>query len=323
MNKSVCRICKNKEGNITISLTERMFGLGGAFRYFKCCECGCLQIENQPDNIADFYPRNYYSFSSSIKKTIRMRLIYLRDKYAILRKNILGFLVYLISPNIFFNELYKINLNAKSTILDVGCGAGELIKKLRKLGFKETVGLDLFIEKDLDSSEIKIHKKNITEINGKWDVIMFNHSLEHMFYQQESLQAANQNLAVNGFCIVRIPLVSSYAWNTYGENWFQLDAPRHFYLHSEKSMILLARLCGFVVHKIVYDSTEIGLLGSEFYSKNKALYINDKLINLYSVFPKKIIKKFRRLSKHQNSMSQGDQAIFFLKKEHSSFQGST
>ncbi len=310
----MCRICMNQDGNIIFSFGERMFGLGGAFTYFKCCECGCLQINNQPNNIADYYPRNYYSFSFPNLKSIRMRLILLRDRYAILRKSTLGLIAYLITPNIFFNELYKLNLNAKSKILDVGCGNGTLIRKLSQLGFTEVVGIDPFVEKDIDNSEIKILKKNITEMDSEWDVIMFNHSLEHMFNQQENLKSASRNLADNGFCIVRIPLVSSYAWNVYGENWFQLDAPRHFYLHSERSMRLLANLCGFKVDKVVYDSNELGLLGSEFYSKSNVLYQNNKLINLYSVFPKKVIKKFRQLSKYQNSKSQGDQAIFFLKK---------
>ena len=314
MKDLVCRICMNKDRNVEFSFTERMFGLGGSFKYFKCSECGCLQINTHLNNIADYYPSNYYSFSSPSLKNIRMRLIFLRDSYAILRKNILGLIAHLITPNIFFNELYKLILNAESKILDVGCGAGNLIRKLRMLGFRKAVGVDPFIEKDLDNSEIKILKKNITEIHGEWDVIMFNHSLEHMFNQQENLQSASLNLAADGFCIVRIPLVSSYAWNVYGENWFQLDAPRHFYLHSERSMTLLANSCGFKVEKVVYDSTEFGLLGSEFYSKNNAFYQNDKLINLYSVFPKKVIKRFRKLARFQNSQSQGDQAIFLLKK---------
>jgi len=34
-----------------------------------------------------------------------------------------------------------------------------------------------------------------------------------------------------GWCVIRIPTVSSFAWEHYREQWVQLDAPRHFFLH--------------------------------------------------------------------------------------------
>jgi SAM-dependent methyltransferase len=49
-------------------------------------------------------------------------------------------------------------------------------------------------------------------------------------------EAAASLLACKGIIVVRIPAVSSYAWERYGVAWMQLDAPRHFFLHSPKSM---------------------------------------------------------------------------------------
>ena len=58
---------------------------------------------------------------------------------------------------------------------------------------------------------------------------------------QRTFSAAHDLLNKDGVLLVRVPLSSSWAWEHYRENWVQLDAPRHLYLHSVKSMEVLAR----------------------------------------------------------------------------------
>jgi hypothetical protein len=60
MNK--CRICDNLEENQTFFLNEKMFNTGEVFTYFKCAECGCLQIADIPDSLKRYYDNDYYSF---------------------------------------------------------------------------------------------------------------------------------------------------------------------------------------------------------------------------------------------------------------------
>jgi hypothetical protein len=49
--------------------------------------------------------------------------------------------------------------------------------------------------------------------------------------------------------------------------WVQLDAPRHFFLHSANSLGLLAGKVGMAVTETVYDSDELQFVGSEQYLK--------------------------------------------------------
>jgi len=49
--------------------------------------------------------------------------------------------------------------------------------------------------------------------------------------------------------LITIPLVDSYAWDKYGVHWYQINAPRHFCFHTQKSMELLASKTGIKIFK--------------------------------------------------------------------------
>ena len=145
---------------------------------------------------------------------------------------------------------------------------------------------------------------------------MLHHSLEHMQNPYETFQTIFELLNTKGVCVVRIPIVSSYAWRYYGTNWVQLDAPRHLFLHSVESMKILIQKAGFYLDKIIYDSSDFQFWASEQYAKNIPLFDDRSyLVNPNkSNFSKSEISAFVKHSKKLNSIEQGDQAVFYLKK---------
>jgi len=57
-------------------------------------------------------------------------------------------------------SLSRVKLNKNSKILDIGCGAGNLLLELRELGFIHLVGIDPYIEKDIEyKNGVKILKR--------------------------------------------------------------------------------------------------------------------------------------------------------------------
>ena len=313
-----CRICSNQENNTTYEAREMMLGIRDMHSYFKCGECGCLQIANVPENIQDYYPGdNYYSYDQINTETgLKKILITQRDRYAATGLGFIGKLLQMKMPHDKLPRLQKTGVNTQSRILDVGCGAGHLLHSLKECGFENTHGIDPFNAEKIEySNGLTIEQKSIHDVTeGGWDLIMMNHSFEHVLDQHETLSQIKTLLKPNGVCMIRIPTVSSWAWDHYGVNWVQLDAPRHFFLHSQESMQFLADKVGLELRDTVYDSFAFQYWGSEQYLKDISLHDE----NSYAVNPDKSIfndhqiQNYKVRSKALNAEQQGDQAAFYL-----------
>lgn len=241
----------------------------------------------------------------------------LRDQYALSGKGLIGKLLYGKYPRGDLRCLSSLPVTKDTSILEVGCNIGALLHSLRELGMKHLLGVDPFIPKDIDyENGLIIQKKEIHDVDGKWDIIMFHHSFEHMSDPATTLETVFRLLTPNGCCVIRIPIASSYAWNHYRVNWVQLDAPRHFFLHSVESMIILADQAKLDLYKVVYDSTSFQFWGSEQYiediplTDNRSYSQNAKA----SIFSKREISAFAKRAKDLNESKQGDQAIFYLRR---------
>lgn len=306
----VCRICGNAEGNQQYQVKEMMYGMNEVFAYFQCQKCGCLQISEIPADISKYYLNGYYSFSKKPPGSYVEVMWNLRNRFAITGKGLIGRLLYIWKPVPAFKMLSGLLLNPDARILDVGCGSGSLLRSMQIMGFTDLQGVDPFISTEIDyGNGLKILKQSLNEIDSYWDLIMFHHSFEHVPNPLESLRMARNLLNEGGWCLIRIPISASFAWRHYGVNWVQLDAPRHFYLHSLRSMEILAEKAGFVVEKIVFDSDAFQFWGSELYAAGKT-YLSAKHGCSGTIRNMLYSWKARKL----NRVGDGDQAAFFLKK---------
>ena len=130
----------------------------------------------------------------------------------------------------------KAGATPASRILDVGCGRGLLLKNLQYQGFSNLSGVDPFQEKTHPG--LNIHRTELNELAGQYDFIMLHHSLEHMPDPAGALGELKRLCSPGGTILVRIPVASCYAWERYGVNWFQIDAPAsHCYPFSARNGI--------------------------------------------------------------------------------------
>jgi len=319
-----CRICNSKKAT-DWTFREMMFGLKHQFKYKECNNCGCIQIEAYPKNIADYYPDNYYSFNSHISskykfigKVERIKTRVLLYNHLVF-KDVIGAIGKRTFPPFRYNLqfLQSIDLKPSGKILDIGCGNGEFLLQLYKSGFTNLTGIDKFIKEDLFLfNKIHIWKKEIIDLKTKYDLITMHHVFEHMHNQEAVLKSIQTILKSNGNLIIRIPIVNE-PWKIYRENWVQLDAPRHYYLHSMDSFKLLAKNAGFIVTDIVFDSYALQFWGSEQYKMDIPLR-NDKRSYAEnqepSIFSSLQISEWENKSIELNNNSKGDQAIFYLRK---------
>ncbi|MDB5049005.1 MAG: Class SAM-dependent methyltransferase [Fibrobacteres bacterium] len=313
---NTCRICGNPDGNRDFVAREMMFGLRHPFDYFQCGRCECLQIREFPADMAPYYPANYYSMEAELPGPKGLPLDAWRRLDSRFRLGVCNYGH--TKRREIFDWLRESGAGYDSEILDVGCGRGKLLHEFHLDGFRKLTGLDPFIAHDLSyPNGIRIHKRELFDHQGSYQLIMMHHSFEHMPDQLRTLEAASRLLRPGGTLLIRIPVVSSFVWREYGTDWYQLDAPRHFYLHSRKSVSVIAERAGFRVDKVVFDSKAAQFWGSEQYRND----IPHRSPRSYgenpkgSMFTPGRIREFARRSRELNRAEDGDAACFYLRRK--------
>ncbi|AXV36706.1 MAG: hypothetical protein CIT01_00100 [Methanobacterium sp. BRmetb2] len=304
-----------------------MFGLNESFDYLECSSCGCLQIIDIPVNMDKYYPSNYYSLQraksqniiTNLKKNIIEILGKERNKYVIFKKGMIGKFIYknypnsLFDPTKIFDKVGKIDINLDSKVLDVGCGHGDFLYKLNRIGFKSLTGIDPYVNNEYRSKQLKILRRSIDDFNSKnkFDLINFNDSFEHLSSQLKTLLKVSEILSEGGICLIRMPIKTEYIWSRYGVNWVQIDAPRHFLIHTLNSFDVLVQKTGLNIVDTIFDSTEFQFWGSEQYKRNITLLDGNMTPNM-EIFTKDQIKVFKRHAQELNEKKLGDEACFYL-----------
>lgn len=266
---STCRLCGGEFGDHLL-VREMMFGTRETFNYCQCSSCDCLQIEAIPSDIARHYGGAYYSYDLRRHAGLKRWRRGLRRNYIMAAPDWITSLFSLFSSQDPLFRIYRtLGVNPGSRLLDVGTGSGGHVLDLQDAGIAGAVGIDPFLEKDVVlDGRILVYKKAIAEMTGAFDLITFHHSLEHMPDQFDALSHARRLLTPGGRVLVRIPTVTSDAFDLYREHWVNLDAPRHFFLHSHKSLDLVASRVGLTIDRLWCDSSDMQFMGSEQYLKD-------------------------------------------------------
>jgi SAM-dependent methyltransferase len=310
-----CSICQSALTE-TIVVREMRIGLREEHAYLHCISCGFLELKTVPGNL-DTYYKSYYTAQKPYYEISGMRRLFWKVRSA-LYDSVLHPIFHRWAFNTILDWKYRLKLKFNATILDVGCGNGDILFEFYKNGFKNLKGIDPFppsnaLKKGLP---FQIMEGGIFDVpnNDQFDLIMMHHSFEHMHSHEQVLIKAKQLLRPEGSVFIRMPIVNR-AFQDYRENWVQIDAPRHLGIHSVKSFEMLADRCGFKVLDVFFDSTSFQFLGSE---QNKA-DIDFFAVNSYktdkakSIFNDSDFIKFNEMATQYNQNGWGDQAGFILK----------
>ena len=160
---------------------------------------------------------------------------------------------------------YLLNILPKDKsirIIDIGCGFGEYLRKLKLLGYENTFGIDISNESIDYCLKHNLYVELINDISSyvpdtKYDLFILNHVLEHIDKSKiiSTLNHIRTNILTdNGYGIIIVPNAQS---NT-GPYWAYEDFT-HSTLFTSGSLKYVSLAAGF---RDVYFTDKDSLLGS-------------------------------------------------------------
>ncbi len=299
-----------------------MYGTGEVFEYFECAQCGALSIIDIPEDLSSHYGGSYYSMAAAGQRDVRRAVRRVWDRLCALNTVRLGGrLDWLLGrlhhqPAILSWPVFQ-RVGLAGRILDVGCGAGVLLDRLADMGFRNLTGIDPFLDERLvREGRVTLRRTGIEQMVGTFDLVMFNHSFEHVLDADATLAAARDRLAVEGRLLLRVPVGQGVAWRRFGVEWAQLDPPRHIVIHTEASIRALAERNGLELENVFYDSTAFQFWGSAQVQNGIALQSpsSHAVDPSRSTINREQMEKYRSEAESANQRSDGDQAGFVLRR---------
>ena len=212
---------------------ETVFGNFNGIIIAKCVNCGILKTVKFP---AKFNPK---------KSRIGMY-----EKQKLLFKNLFKPVVKSVG------KYFK-----KGGVLDVGCSSGLLLGLLRKKGY-EIRGIEP--DKTAYQSAKKTFGKRIfhgtlaeylkTRAKRKFDIIIYNHVLEHISDINTEIQLVRKILKHKGLLVIGVPNTDNIIFKLRKKYWEPLMPLEHIWHFSSHYLTGFLKRQGFTIKKVYYDN---------------------------------------------------------------------
>ena len=233
---------------------DRLLSLGGLFEVWECprCELGVTAPQPTPQELARHYPDEYgpYRPPRGIGGRVIARVRRARAD-AVLRTGPFRMLL---------------EDRPAGRLLDVGCGRGDMAAAFARRGWT-ACGLEpspgaVEAARSLGVDAVEGSLSRAPKRFRDFDVVIFNHSLEHVPDPIRNLTEARERLKEGGHMTVAVPDWSCWQRRRSGSSWFHLDLPRHLHHFSPRALEAIARQVGFEPVQLRSATSLVGLLGT-------------------------------------------------------------
>jgi SAM-dependent methyltransferase len=227
-----------------------------ALRWCNACEFGFVAPRPTPAQVGAFYDfPEYYTHTAgkgdakpakqplTLSEKLRVKLAWTFDKGRVLYP----------TTEMMLQDVSK-QSGSKPRVLDLGCGSGSALMKLRDAGC-EVAG----IEPDARAAEacrekgLNVHAGTGEDIPAalqasRFDLVMMHHAMEHCIDPLRVAHNVAGLLAPQGVFLCEVPNNHAYGLRALcGPAWHWLDVPRHLNFFTQASMEKLMAAAGLRV----------------------------------------------------------------------------
>jgi SAM-dependent methyltransferase len=151
--------------------------------------------------------------------------------------------------------------------LDVGCGSGWFLVKMRERGW-DVRG----VEPSAAAAELGRREHNLDIFAGtlpeasfpaeSFDYIRFNHSFEHVSDPNQVLAEVHRILRKDGKVMIGVPNRAGMNARLFGPYWWHLALPVHVFSYSTDTLRRMLEKHSFKIERIAYNTEKTGFMGS-------------------------------------------------------------
>ena len=241
-----CTHCGSSNYKTVLIEKDYKTGIGGNFRVVQCQDCDLIYTNPRPtvDSIGVFYPNDYQcyvtrdkdeSFQARWKRSLEQSVLQTYYGYPCENPSaITNFKGWWGNIRIRRNRqrMGWIPYRSPGRLLDFGCGAGGFLMKMDELGW-QVEGLDfseMVAQQVNQATGIPVHVGTLPHEAVQpesFDVVSMWNSLEHVYYPRETVRHAGEALRKGGLIVIGVPNMASRGFETYRNQWYALDVPRH------------------------------------------------------------------------------------------------
>jgi SAM-dependent methyltransferase len=156
------------------------------------------------------------------------------------------------------NPLYM-DLPIGTIVLDIGCGAGELLLRLKELGCN-AYGIDVdeitskYLRETMNLNVVNCDIDNGTHFQADlFDVVVMRHSLEHTHNPVNVIHEVRRIMKSGGLLVIGVPNIDSFVSKITTDKWRGLDIPRHLFHFNPSTISTLLYQIGFSVESIHHE----------------------------------------------------------------------
>jgi SAM-dependent methyltransferase len=255
------------------NLTDQIFGTTGTWNLKQCTspECGLIWLDPAPleEDLGKAYkiyfthepaaaPASAQSLSSYQRAVQLVKSAYVSKRFGYQSDTGKPFHWILALP-IYLSALHRAAMDMRyghllgvkrGRILDVGCGAGELLKLAKEVGWNgEGIEVDPEAVKAARGKGLTVYLGQLADRHypdGTFDLVQMSHVIEHVDRPLELLRECHRVLGDGGLLVIWTPNTESLGHRIFSERWAGLDPPRHLNLWNSNSLRKLVMKAGFL-----------------------------------------------------------------------------
>jgi len=297
-----CVFCGDEGFLLYEELVNRLYGVPGKWRFFKCPNCGFIWLNPRPvlDDLMKCYPDTYYTHNLPSEPP-HFRLTGFKGILrSLILKSCWGY--YHLGPQVWWAPLLGRFLGTfpflrkrasqglealmppyrtGGRLLDVGCGNGRYLKLMESVGWKVTG-----VEIDAKAAELAQKSYGLSVFVGdideapfqeqSFDVITASHVIEHIPKPVAFIQRLASLLKKEGLLILVTPNGDSLGHKIFRRNWYCLQPPQHLGIFTIKSMEKLMSTSGLQLLKLATSAKP----AQKYYIRSLEIRNTNRLINL-------------------------------------------